>query len=53
MHDKTYCVNGDCPFKECDRHKSHAPKFHGFISVANFDATCEKYISYLVSEVAE
>lgn len=50
-NDITYCVNADCPFKDCDRHLRRVKKKKGTISVASFDGVCEKYIEYLVEVV--
>ena len=52
----TYCINNQCPFKECERHLSKISEAYidkkGYVSVANYDGMCRKYISYLV-DVAE
>ena len=52
-YDITFCCNKKCPFKDCERHlsqvKQPAPK--GYISVANFDGVCRRYIGWLVNEV--
>lgn len=49
----TYCVNSDCPFKYCERHMANIQVKSGEYSFADFDSVCERYIRYLVSEVAE
>lgn len=46
----TYCCNLNCPFRDCDRHLVHAPKGEECVSIANFDATCRRYITDLVKE---
>ena len=55
MADITYCINNSCPFKECERHPSKIAKAslqgRGYVSVANYDGVCRKYIGYLVDEV--
>lgn len=55
MADITYCINNNCPFKKCERHPSKISKaaLHGtgYVSVANFDGVCRKYIGYLVDEL--
>lgn len=54
MADITYCINKQCPFEECERHPGKiaeaAMKGRGYVSVANFDGVCRKYIGYLVDE---
>lgn len=51
MKEKTYCINNDCPFKDCDKHLSQSKIKKGIIKVANFDGVCKRYLSYLL-EVA-
>ena len=55
MADITYCINGQCPFEECERHPSKIAEAQKqgqrFVSVANFDGVCRKYIGHLVDEV--
>ena len=46
--EKTYCLNVDCPFKDCDKHICHCQ--NEIALVANFDGVCKKYISYLLNE---
>ena len=57
MADITYCINGQCPFKDCERHPSKISKaaIQGaeYVSVANFDGVCRRYISNLVDEQKE
>ena len=53
MSDITYCVNSDCPFKNCERHLSKNIKGKGYVSVANFDGVCRRYISYLADEITQ
>jgi hypothetical protein len=49
MADITYCINEQCPFKKCERHLSKVAKTQKqYVSVANFDGICRKYIGYLV-----
>lgn len=54
MGDRTYCSNSQCPFKKCERHLSQINKKHIknkiYISVANFDGVCRKYIGHLVNK---
>lgn len=56
-HDKTYCINQDCPFVYCENHIRQLPTTGGTYSFADLDKVCKKYITYLVhrnkSEVAE
>ena len=49
MADITYCMNMDCPFKDCDRHLCRAQ--NKMVSIAALDGTCRRYIAYLVDEV--
>lgn len=57
MSDITYCINGQCPFKDCERHPSKISKAAlqgtGYVSVVNFDGICRRYIGYLVDEQKE
>lgn len=54
MGDKTYCANGSCPFKDCDRHLCKAPKKKGMmVSIAALDGVCRRYIGYLVDKISE
>ena len=53
MLDRTYCINTECPFKDCDRHLSKIQSGTGYVSIANFDGVCERYIGYLVDELNE
>ena len=48
--EKTYCLNVDCPFKYCNKHIYYCQNETAL--VANFDAVCKKYISYLLKECA-
>lgn len=54
MADITYCINGQCPFEECERHPGKiaeaARQGRGYVSVSNFDGVCRKYIGHLVDE---
>lgn len=54
MADITYCINSLCPFKDCERHPSKISKAamngKGYVSVANYDGVCRRYISHLVEE---
>lgn len=51
---KTYCVNADCPFKECDKHLQQLKKVKdksGYIKVASLDSVCKDYLYYLLDEI--
>lgn len=52
MADITYCINKQCPFKDCERHPSKINEAcrngKGYVSVASFDGTCRRYIGNLV-----
>lgn len=53
---KTYCVNADCPFKECDKHLLQLKKVKDkseYIKVASLDSVCKDYLHYLLDEVEE
>lgn len=54
MADITFCVNAECPFKDCERHMSRIPdaciKGGGYVSVSDFDGVCKRYIAYLKEE---
>lgn len=47
---KTYCINGNCPFKSCKKHLKHCRSKKRKVWVANYDGVCRKYISWLVDE---
>lgn len=57
MADITYCINAQCPFTKCERHPNKIADAHKqgqrFVSVANFDGVCRKYIGHLVTEITE
>ena len=48
-----YCINRHCPFKDCEKHMANIPVKEGEFTLAAFDSVCERYIRYMVSEVAE
>ena len=53
---KTYCVNADCPFKECDKHLQQLKKVQDkskYIKVASLDSVCKDYLHYLLDEIQE
>lgn len=49
----TYCINNDCPFKDCERHMAQIPTKEGVYTLANFDGVCKRYIKFVASEVAK
>jgi hypothetical protein len=52
MADITYCINAQCPFKDCDRHLSRLElSKEKFVDLANFDSICERYLTYLLEVV--
>ena len=50
MKDKTYCINADCPFIECDKHLHQLKNEDGYVNVAAFDSVCRDYIGYLIDD---
>lgn len=50
--DITYCINNNCPFKDCDKHMTYIPIKEGVYTLKAFDAVCERYIKFLASEVS-
>lgn len=63
---KTYCININCPFKECDKHLTQivGVRYDGesdkyvydgnekrYVNVASLDSVCEKYLGYLVDVI--
>ena len=51
---KIYCVNADCPFKQCDKHLRQLKKIKDksqYVKVANLDSVCEDYLHYLLDEI--
>lgn len=51
MRDKTYCVNPDCPYTDCEDSARRLKGQDGYASFANFGGVCRKYISWLVVRV--
>lgn len=49
--DRTFCINDDCPFTDCDRHYKHVEGVNCLVSLADFSGTCRRYISWIVDEV--
>ena len=51
MADITYCLNRQCPIKDCECHPSKINKAcrdgKGYVSVADYTSTCRKYIGHL------
>ena len=50
IKDITYCINRDCPFKDCERHLDNVKDCSGYIRVAALDGVCTRYIGHLVEE---
>ena len=50
MADITYCMNKDCPFKDCERHLTNAP-LNMPVSMAWIDGTCRRYIGWVYDEL--
>lgn len=48
---KTYCINGNCPFKSCKKHLKHCRSKKRKILVDSYDSVCRDYISWLVKEI--
>lgn len=51
---KTYCVNADYPFKECDKHLQQLKKVKDkskYVKVASLDSVCKDYLHYLLGEI--
>jgi len=48
----TYCANIACPFKDCENHLKNA-KRNGGLSMAWLDATCRRYIGWLVDKAKD
>ena len=48
--DLTYCLEPDCPFKDCERHCSRAPK-EVPISIAKLSRVCRRYIDQVIDEI--
>ena len=46
----TYCINSECPFKDCEKHISKS-RSKDKVYVANFDGICKRYIAYVLKEV--
>ena len=51
LRDKTFCINTECPFKDCDRHPILLKGVRTIVSVAPLDGVSDRYIRYLVKEV--
>ncbi|MBR5316015.1 MAG: hypothetical protein IKU44_04410 [Firmicutes bacterium] len=48
---KAYCINKNCIFHDCEKHMKQLEGKDGTYTFKGFDATCRRYISWLVSEV--
>ena len=52
-----YCINKNCPFKDCDKHLSQLlttqPDGRTIIGTAALDGTCRRYITWLVKSEVE
>ena len=48
----TYCINSECPFRDCEKHLSKS-KSKGKVYVANFDGICKRYITWVLKECEE
>lgn len=46
----TYCVNTDCPLRDCERHpeKLKLLPVNVVVNVADLGGVCDRYIGYLV-----
>ena len=50
---KTYCVNSNCPFTDCDKHLTKVKEEDSkHVYIANVDGVCRKYISYLIDNIS-
>lgn len=50
---KTYCVNSNCPFTDCEKHLSNVKsETNDHVYIANVDGVCRKYISYLIDNIS-
>lgn len=50
---KTYCINSNCPFTDCNKHLVNVKsKTNKYVYVASVDGTCRKYLSYLLDLVS-
>lgn len=50
---KTYCVNSNCLFTDCEKHLSNVKsETNDHVYVANVDGVCRKYISYLIDNIS-
>ena len=53
MKNKVYCINAQCPFKDCESHLQHLKHCNATqndVKVSNLDGVCRRYISWLVCE---
>lgn len=48
LYDKTFCINKDCPFHDCDRHPILLKGIRTIVYVAPLDGVCDRYIRYLL-----
>lgn len=46
----TYCINSECPFRDCEKHLSKS-RSKGKVYVANYYSTCRRYITWVLKEV--
>ena len=53
---KTYCVNGNCPFKKCDKHLQQLKKAKDkseYVKVASLDGVCRDYLYHLLNLISK
>ena len=49
---RTYCVNAQCPFVDCEHHLTNAPT-NTPIVMSGMDGVCRRYIDFLVDELTK
>lgn len=49
---KTYCINVQCPFRNCDKHPAVLKGKQGTAVFAAYDSICRKYLSWVLERIS-
>ena len=49
-NDPLYCLNNECPFRDCEHHAVNAPR-KVKVRVAWLDGTCRQYIDWCIDQI--
>ena len=56
MDDKIYCVNGKCPYKDCNRSAltlKNEPDKSKKVNTANLGGICRRYVYWVANQIGE